>query len=653
MSTSSRPVSKEEIQQLEAQGCRAESWQDLQVSETFDPARVQNATFAGKVQLGSNGGTVAAGGRLSKPAGIYGAYIADCTIGNDVRIANIGSHIANYAIGDGCCIENVGTLETSAGATFGNGVEVEALNEGGGREVILHDHLSAQLAYLQCLVRWRPKLAEQLDSIAKKAVDAVRSDRGTIGAGVTITSVSRIADVNVGDNAMIRGAASLTNGSILSCPEAPTLIGTGVIAKDFIVAEGATVDEGAIVGKSFVGQGSQIGKQYSAEGSLFFANCEGFHGEACSIFAGPYTVSHHKSTLMIAGLFSFYNAGSGTNQSNHMYKLGPVHEGKLERGCKTGSFSYMMWPCRVGPFSVILGKHTRTFDTRDFPFSHIAATSDGRCEMVPGLHLSTVGTVRDGAKWPTRDRRKAPQLRDIIDFDVLSPLTVGRMLRGLQKLRESSESTDRSKAVVTIDGAEVRRVLLRKGMKFYEAGIEMYLQERLVDRIEKARGQNGASLDVCKDAVFSEEWIDVAGQMMPWGRFETLCERVESGAIGSVDELQSAFAQIHELYGEDEWAWVAWAYQKHFGQSVVEMSADDQKGGAESWRKSRTKFLNLIAGDAGKEFNEMTSTGFGVRPDATERDDDFVAVRGTQDGNKFVKQIQEQIDEVSRRADSI
>jgi hypothetical protein len=122
-----------------------------------------------------------------------------------------------------------------------------------------------------------------------------------------------------------------------------------VQAEDFIIGEGSTVDGGAIVSKSFVGQGCQIGKQFSSEGSAFFANCEGFHGEACSVFAGPYTVTHHKSTLLIAGMFSFYNAGSGTNQSNHLYKLGPLHEGKLERGCKTGSFSYMMWPCRVGP----------------------------------------------------------------------------------------------------------------------------------------------------------------------------------------------------------------------------------------------------------------------------------------------------------------
>ena len=44
---------------------------------------------------------------------------------------------------------------------------------------------------------------------------------------------------------------------------------------------------------------------------------------------GPYTVSHHKSSLLIAGMFSFFNAGSGSNQSNHLFKSGAVHQACL------------------------------------------------------------------------------------------------------------------------------------------------------------------------------------------------------------------------------------------------------------------------------------------------------------------------------------
>ena len=106
-----------------------------------------------------------------------------------------------------------------------------------------------------------------------------------------------------------------------------------------------------------MGQACHLGHTYSASDSLFFSNCQEENGEACAIFAGPFTVTHHKSTLLIAGMFSFMNAGSGSNQSNHMYKLGPIHQGALERGAKTTSDSYILWPARIGAFSLVMGRH--------------------------------------------------------------------------------------------------------------------------------------------------------------------------------------------------------------------------------------------------------------------------------------------------------
>ena len=134
------------------------------------------------------------------------------------------------------------------------------------------------------------------------------------------------------------------------------------------------MDGAALLANTYVGQACRIGRQFSAENCLFFANCEAFHGEACSVFAGPYTVTHHKSTLLIAGMFSFYNAGSGTNQSNHMYKLGPVHEGRLERGSQNGFLLLhdVALPSR-SVFRRAGQAHPKLRHRRDFPFSHIEA----------------------------------------------------------------------------------------------------------------------------------------------------------------------------------------------------------------------------------------------------------------------------------------
>ena len=70
-------------------------------------------------------------------AGLFGGElepgqrtIVDCAIGNEARISNIGVHIANYDICGGACIEDVVTMATSPGCSFGNGIEVIALEIG-------------------------------------------------------------------------------------------------------------------------------------------------------------------------------------------------------------------------------------------------------------------------------------------------------------------------------------------------------------------------------------------------------------------------------------------------------------------------------------------------------------------------------------------
>ncbi|MCK4998459.1 MAG: DUF4954 family protein, partial [Anaerohalosphaera sp.] len=299
-------LNKDQIRIMESQNCSAENWADVTVAENFNAANVVNSTFLGKVQIGSVDGKVPGAHGLAKPCGIYNSAISNCTIGNGTRIANIGVHLANYNIGNNVAIGNIGTMHTNPGATFGNGVEIDVVNEAGGREVMIFDELNVQMAYIMCLHRYRPEVVKNLKSMVSDYTESKRSDRGTVGDGSIIYSVSDIIDINIGSYATISGAASLYNGTILSEQDAPSLIGSEVIARNFIVGESSQITSGAILAHTFVGQGVQIGKQYSAENCLFFANCEAFHGEGCSAFCGPYSVTHHKSTLLIAAMFSFY-----------------------------------------------------------------------------------------------------------------------------------------------------------------------------------------------------------------------------------------------------------------------------------------------------------------------------------------------------------
>ena len=365
-----RKLTNSEIEILKNRGNCAENWDTVFVKDGFSPDRIQNVRFAGQVKLGNFIGTVKIDDGIVKASGLYNTTIQDCTIGDHVYIADV-KNLVRYDIKSNVTIENVASLIVSGETTFGNGIEIEILNEGGGRETLIFDKLTSQIAYLQTTYRHDRTFTGKLGTLINRYVEEKKASRGSIGEGSRIVNCLKIRNVSIGENAIVSGALLLEEGTIASNRHDPSFVGEGVIAKGFIVLSGSRIDGAAMLDHCFVGQGVRIGRQFSAENSCFFANTEGFHGEACSIFAGPYTVTHHKSSLLIAGLFSFFNAGSGSNQSNHMYKLGPVHQGILERGSKTGSFSYMMWPCRVGAFSVVIGKHYVNFDTANLPFSYI------------------------------------------------------------------------------------------------------------------------------------------------------------------------------------------------------------------------------------------------------------------------------------------
>ena len=209
-------VNQDQVMVLTAQGCTAQDWKQIFVADGFDPACMRGVDFFGKVKLGKLVGEIKDAGSPAKPCGIYNAVIVNCTVGDGTRIANTGVHIANYDIADNVCIENVALMQTNPGAMFGNGIEVDVVNEGGGREVILFNELSAQLAYIMCLHRYRPVLIDKLKAMAGKYVESVQSDRGKVGAGAKVCSAGEIIDVNIGPYATVNGAASLKNGTVLS-----------------------------------------------------------------------------------------------------------------------------------------------------------------------------------------------------------------------------------------------------------------------------------------------------------------------------------------------------------------------------------------------------------------------------------------------------
>jgi hypothetical protein len=646
-----RPLTHEEVDTLTQNACLAQDWQQVRVTDGFDAARVRYVCFEGAVTIGRLTGTVETGDGIQRDAALVRVTLRDVCIGDDCLITDVRGLLANLDIGDNVVVESVGTIACTGETTFGNGHEVSVLNEAGGRELKITAETSAQAAYLTVLYRDNAALIDKLNGLAEDTANRARRTRAAIGDGACITDCGRIVNVTIGPHARLNGALSLNEGTIVSSPEAPTTIGPGVVAEEFIVLQGASVTDGAMIASSLVGEAVRIGKQFSAENSVFFANSEGFHSEVCSLFAGPYSVTHHRSTLLIAALTSFYNAGSGTNQSNHMYKLGPLHQGILERGCKTGSFSYLLWPAKIGAFTAIIGKHYTHFDTSLFPFSYISE-EEGKSVLVPAMNFFTVGTLRDGEKWPARDRRTGARNLDRIVFDVLSPFTAQKMLTAVGILEDLQKNTDRSEEYVTQGGIHIKRRLLKTCGRYYRLALDKYLGDVVMSRLEAQAGDDIP--DVLKPEGDGRsgtgEWLDIGGLICCKDRLDRLISDVVSGTIDSMEALNDAFETVQASYEADAWNWCLQAYERQTGRSLFDEPAESLQAFLEKWKTSSLKLLNMVLGDAQKEFEGATRIGFGIDGN---QDADFEAVRGDFDGNKFVRKLRDDTETINARYDKV
>jgi hypothetical protein len=655
MAVQYHPLSAEQVNQLISQGCSCADWSKVEVVDGFDPARVRAVHFCGQIRIGLFDKDVSFSGGVTKPAGMQNSTIHNCTIGNNVYIHQVRNYVANYKIEDDVVIENVDTLAVEGETSFGNGTEVEAVNEAGGREIPIYDELSAQIAYVMAFYRHRPRVIERIGGMISDYVASVRGSTGLVGRGSRIINCRIIRNVKIGPASVIEGANRLENGSVNSDPADPVYIGFGVFAEDFIFCSGCKVTDGVILGKCFVGQGTVLAKQYSAENSVFFANCGGFHGEACAIFAGPYTVTHHKSTLLIAGLFSFLNAGSGTNQSNHMYKLGPCHQGVVERGSKTASDSYMLWPAKVGAFTVVMGRHYRNSDTSSLPFSYLIEHEDESI-LVPGVNLRSVGTVRDSRKWPARDRRKAPKKLDLINFRLLSPYTIQKMLDGRQILEDLKTASGETCEYYTYHSVRIPNGSLYRGIEFYDMAIDKFLGNCLIKRLE---GKQFSSVDELRKAVAPDtdvgpgHWVDLAGMFAPQQAVERMLDDVEAGSIGTLEQLTEAFGHMHESYSAYEWSWAANVLQQRIGKKLEEVTPDDIIQTTTRWKAAVIKLDHMLYADAKKEYASAAQIGYGLDGDLKTRQADFAAVRGTYESNSFVAEIEEHIKAKSALAEEL
>ena len=589
-----RSLTFEEIEILENNSCWAEDWSRVEVAEDgFQAKFFHRVMFYGDIQLGSVQKEVEITKGFVKHSGINDTTLRNVTVGNDCLIEKVGNYINNYTIGDDCLISNISVMETTEGATYGEGNLISVLNEVGDGNVIFFHDLNSQFAAFMVKHFNDKDLKNAIRRLVKEEIARTNPERGTIGNNVKIVNTREITNTVIQDDCEISGASRLSDCTILSSEYASVYIGTGVICENSIISDGSSIVNSVKMQDCFVGEACQISNGFTASQSVFFANSFMSNGEACAAFCGPFCASHHKSSLLIGGMFSFYNAGSGTNFSNHAYKMGPMHWGILERGTKTASGSYLLMPATIGTFSVCFGKLMHHPNTTALPFSYLIAEAD-KMYLVPGRNITTVGLYRDIRKWPKRDMRPQQTQKSIVNFDWLSPYSVGEILQGKKILENLRQASGDNVSSYNYHEYVINATSLRKGIKYYDIALRIYMGAVL------KRAHKWGFFGKPQTEVGLGRWDDLSGLLLPVSEERRLIEDIKNGSLETIQEVVERFREINDNYRVYQWAWTYRMILEYYG--IDEITPEDDARIKRDYIEARRAWIAEIHKDAEKEF---------------------------------------------------
>lgn len=641
-----RALTDAEIATLTRQNCSAASWDAVRVHPRFSPNGVVTGTaFSGDIVLGLCVGQT--GEPSLPPPGIHQARLHNVTVGDGCRIAQ--ADIADADIGDNAVVYKVDSISHAGASSFGNGSPCQAVAEDGARSIPLWRNLSAQWAHLILHVK-NSAAARRLEQLIHDDAQALRSTRSHIGTGCRIQFAGTLRNVHLGPGTILDSTAKLVDCTTVSSEAAPAFLGEGVSAEDCIFLQGSRTAGGARLVHSLVGEGVTLDHAFFAKHSLFFANSEFTLGESACSVCGPFAVSHHRATLILTCQCSFNTFGSAANSSNHHFKLGPRHGGVLRRGTRCGSGSYLFWPCDIGAFSSVVGKHMRHLDTAAFPFSLLTAVGD-ESVLVPGVNLFSAGVFRDERKWPQRDKRSAiASPRDLVNPAVMSPYAMQAILRGLELLRahriQAGEGKDLSHGGAIIPASRVE-----PGITFYENALLLYLGDCLARNLgELPTNHNTAIAAVTSllhqqttapSNIATHDWRDWGGMLLSGAAARTIVSGIEDGDLTTADAVDAALRSAHAAYVRDELDWTISCWREHYGEASAETVSNflDACRDAVAFRTARQ------LKDAAKEFQDSVMLGFGVEDDARQS---FQRVRGDMDDDPVVTEMRSGTDAIAR-----
>ncbi len=672
-----RNLKAHEIETLVKNDNTAGDWDEVLVTDEFDPNQIKNTSFYGLVRIGRLRNVIIQHHDLRLPAGITNSLVISCDIGDDVAIHNV-HYLAHYIIGDRCILFNIQEMHTTDHAKFGNGIVkqgedesvrtwVDLMNEVGCRKVLPFDGMITADAYIWAKYVDDKALQDNLKRITQYSMDHRRGYYGTVGNRTVIKNSLILKDAKVGSHCYIKGANKLKNITINSSEEEPSQIGEGVELVNGIIGYGCHIFYGCKAVKFVLGNNSNL--KYGARliHSYLGDNSTISCCEVLNNLIFPAHEQHHNNSFLVAALVMGQSnmAAGATIGSNHNSRSND-NEIQAGRGFWPGLCTSIKHSSRFASF-VLLSKSDYPAEMDiPFPFSLLNNNvSADNLEVMPAYWwmYNMYALARNSWKFGSRDKRRHKIQK--IEFDPYAPDTIEEIIiarellelwtgkaslleKGLNPsdFNESDIKKEGSNAL-NVDAASFklqvwgenmenskRKVHIIKPREAYHAYADIMYYYAVNNLVKYLIANPDARLEDMNTALHGERqtsWINVGGQLMTENEVDLIRQDIGSGKLDNWNDIHARYDKIWENYPLEK--------QKH-AYAILCHLLDIQSIDNDVWMQSLEKVTQLQQFICDQVYHTRKKDYDNHFRKITYRNEkEMEAALGTVDENSFIIQV--------------
>ena len=679
-----RQLTAHEIEMLVRNRNTSDNWNNILVSEAFNPELVKNCKFYGLVRIGKLEPYCLSFSNLKLPVGLYNSTIISCDFGDNVVINNV-HYLSFYIIGDEAMIINVNEMQTTDYAKFGNGIvkdgedesiriQLEICNENAGRSVIPFNGMLPGDAYLWSRHREDDKLLAKFKDFTELKFNKKRGYYGKVGARTVIKNCAIIKDVWIGSDAYIKGANKLKNLTINSGPEGKTQIGEGCEMVNGIVDFGCRVFYGVKAVRFIMASNSQL--KYGARliNSYLGNNATISCCEVLNSLIFPAHEQHHNNSFLCAALIMGQSniAAGATLGSNHNSR-GADGEFIAKRGFWPGLCVSIKHNSQLASYTILAKGDYPAEMNITVPFSLVSTdVANDRLIIMPAYWFmyNMYALARNSWKYIDRDKREIKIQH--IEYDYLAPDTINEMFDSLVLLEEltgkaylekhqpgkmltPAECIKQGKRLLSTDpdmvdsleiitdrfeNAKRKTVFTKVGnsYKVFRNMIKFYGTLQLVEFIKHHRAKTVEELvqHIAAKPVRTA-WLNIGGQLIPAKEVDAMKQGVKKGKINSWDEIHDFYAKEGAEYAHKKMLHGLASLQEITGIKLQSLTATQLKDLLTESIVAKTWLIDNIRISREKDYSNP------YRNMVYENDAERDAVLGKFDDNAFIKEQNEEL----------